>query len=390
MKEINLKNIITVENIGSGIGVYSDKTNGNNLQFKSISATGTSIQIINTANQIYISGATGGGTGLTYVCVDGQNNMTTCISPLTNVTTGFDNIAIGYLALSANATGAENVSMGTQSLFCNTTGSYNVAISECALFNNKTGQNNIAIGDFAIYSNTGGTCNIGIGLEALYSNTSGNGNISIGVDNLNNSVSGCDNIALGNLSANALITGSNNTFIGKYAGNNETGSNKLHIGSIINKSLIYGEFDNEKLCVRGQTYMSGLTNGCNSNLIYYNSSTKELTYGISCYLPLTGGTVSGCITAVNFILGSDCRLKENIRPITISEIDRVSMVEFNYISDDTKHLRYGVLAQDLEKIHPEMVYENKEGFKEVAYIDYLVAKINSLEKRINILELKLI
>jgi ribosomal protein L31 len=56
-------NTTTGQNIGTGAGVFKCKNNGNNLQFKSVSATGSSIQIIETSDQIYISGATGGGNG---------------------------------------------------------------------------------------------------------------------------------------------------------------------------------------------------------------------------------------------------------------------------------------------------------------------------------------
>ena len=47
------------QNLGGGANIFKCKTRGNNLQFKTISATGTSIQIFNRDNQIYISGKTG-------------------------------------------------------------------------------------------------------------------------------------------------------------------------------------------------------------------------------------------------------------------------------------------------------------------------------------------
>jgi hypothetical protein len=50
------------QNLGGGDAcVFKGKAGGNNLEFRSISATGTSIQIIQTDNEILISGATGGG-----------------------------------------------------------------------------------------------------------------------------------------------------------------------------------------------------------------------------------------------------------------------------------------------------------------------------------------
>ncbi len=62
-------------------------------------------------------------------------------------------------------------------------------------------------------------------------------------------------------------------------------------------------------------------------------------------------------------------------------------------SDKTGRTRYGVIAQELEKINPELVHTNAKGYKSVAYIDLLVAKvarqdeiIKNLIQRINKLE----
>jgi len=100
-------------------------------------------------------------------------------------------------------------------------------------------------------------------------------------------------------------------------------------------------------------------------------------------------TVLSTVTATNFILSSDKRLKENIQDIDFEEIETIPIKSFNLIDDESKRKRYGVIAQDLEKIAPEMVYEDEEGFKKVAYIDFLLAKVNNLEKKNNSLEMRL-
>ena len=41
---------------------------------------------------------------------------------------------------------------------------------------------------------------------------------------------------------------------------------------------------------------------------------------------------------------------------------------------------YGVIAQEVEKIAPELVYTDEKGIKSVAYIDLIIAKIAALEK----------
>jgi hypothetical protein len=93
---------------------------------------------------------------------------------------------------------------------------------------------------------------------------------------------------------------------------------------------------------------------------------------------------SGVIHAVDFANDSDIRLKQNIRPI-VANLD-IRFVEFTMKADATGRKRYGVIAQELEKLAPELVYTNSAGMKSVAYIDLLVAKIDELEKRLKKLE----
>lgn len=63
---INLVGNTTLgQNVGTGEGVYKDKLGSNLLQFKTISATGNSIQIFSTADRILISGSTGSGNTAT-------------------------------------------------------------------------------------------------------------------------------------------------------------------------------------------------------------------------------------------------------------------------------------------------------------------------------------
>ena len=94
-------------------------------------------------------------------------------------------------------------------------------------------------------------------------------------------------------------------------------------------------------------------------------------------------TFGGTATADNFILSSDRRLKDNIETISSEEV-KVDWKSFNMKGDSQK--RYGVVAQELEEVHPEFVRTDKEGMKSVAYIDLLIAKIAELENRLEQLE----
>jgi hypothetical protein len=244
-------NSTTAQNLGSGAGIFKGKNNANNLQFKSISATGTSIQIFNCNNQIYISGSTGGGggTGTTYVRVDAANNIYSCNTSLLNLTIGVSNINLGYQALSCNTEGCDNIALGYQALSCNTTGLGNFASGKQALICNTTGSYNIGIGEWSLFCNTMGNENIALGYYSLRLNTTGTNNIVLG-SQASQSNNGSNNIVFGSSALYSNTSGDYNIVMGTCAGYNETGSNKLYIGQN-NIPLIYGEFDNERLKING-------------------------------------------------------------------------------------------------------------------------------------------
>ena len=99
----------------------------------------------------------------------------------------------------------------------------------------------------------------------------------------------------------------------------------------------------------------------------------------------TGATTfSNTVTATNFILSSDERLKENIEEVCDNRV-KADWKTFE-LKTDKGQKRYGVIAQELEKTNPEFVREDSQGFKSVAYIDLLIAKIAELEARLEKLE----
>lgn len=100
------------------------------------------------------------------------------------------------------------------------------------------------------------------------------------------------------------------------------------------------------------------------------------------------GRFTSDITATNFVLSSDKRLKNNIKEVDNKHID-VNWKTFEMNSNQGQK-RYGVIAQELEEVHPEFVRTNNEGMKSVAYIDLLIAKNAELESRIKQLEKLLI
>jgi len=102
-------------------------------------------------------------------------------------------------------------------------------------------------------------------------------------------------------------------------------------------------------------------------------------------LDVTGdGRFTSTVTAANFILSSDERLKENVEKVCDNKVE-VDWKTFE-LKTEKGQKRYGVIAQELEKTNPEFVREDSQGFKSVAYIDLLIAKIAELEARLEKLE----
>lgn len=110
--------------------------------------------------------------------------------------------------------------------------------------------------------------------------------------------------------------------------------------------------------------------GVSSSKLYFNPST-------------------GTLNATNVNSLSDITFKENVAPIVnaTETINRLEGVEFDW--KDTNKRSYGVIAQELEAILPELVETNDQGVKSVNYsglIGFLINSIKEMDHRIKQLE----
>jgi hypothetical protein len=241
---------------------------------------------------------------------------------LRNDTVGKFNTAIGAGALFAN-TADENTATGAGALLGNTTGGGNTAHGAFALFSNRTGTGNTAIGDDALIFNTTGDSNTAAGGEALLNNTTGVGNTAVGSGTILGNTSGNYNIALGYLAGSSLTTGDDNIYIGS-SGAEE--SNTIRIGSAQTATYIAG--------INGSTVVGG-------SPVLVDSSSKL-------------GTMT-----------SSERFKESIQPMDrLSEaLFSLNPVAFRYKKEiDPKGTRQlGLVAEEVEKVNPDLVVHDKEG-----------------------------
>lgn len=96
-------------------------------------------------------------------------------------------------------------------------------------------------------------------------------------------------------------------------------------------------------------------------------------------------TQSGSISSSGgFFDTSDARVKTNVKELDASGADKVRLVEFD--RTDMKHHGYGVIAQELEEVYPEMVHTDDKGFKSVNYDELAMVKIKYLEDKVARLE----
>lgn len=96
-------------------------------------------------------------------------------------------------------------------------------------------------------------------------------------------------------------------------------------------------------------------------------------------------TSTGNIVAVNFVSTSDITVKENIKDIdnALSIIKQLNGKQFNFKNSDK--LSYGFIAQEIEKILPDIVYtDSTSGLKSINYqslIAFLVESIKQLSEK---------
>jgi hypothetical protein len=136
----------------------------------------------------------------------------------------------------------------------------------------------------------------------------------------------------------------------------------------------------------------GFGNG-NNGLFQVNNTIGPIFINASANIELlSGGAVraiinSAGITATDFILSSDERLKSHIVPLT-NALDRLLTIR-GVRYEMNGRTEVGVIAQAVRQVLPEAVTENADGFLGVAYdrlVPLLLESVRELYHRIEVLE----
>ena len=249
------------------------------------------------------------------------------------VNTADENTATGVAALLSNSSGTENTATGVAALSANTTGSQNNANGAFTLVSNTTGSFNTATGFDALFSNITGQSNTAYGFGALDFNTVGNNNTAIGTSALQGNTEGDQNTGVGNLALSANTTGNLNTVLGANAGSNITSADNV-------------------ICIGANLDGDNVSNTCYIGNIFGVTSVNGI----------------GVLVNSNGKLGtttSSRRFKEEIKPMDQASeaLFALKPVSFRYNKDidPAGTAQLGLVAEDVEKVNPDLVVRDKEG-----------------------------
>jgi trimeric autotransporter adhesin len=319
-----------------------------------------------------------------YNSTNGYANVAIGASTLYN-NQGYNNTAIGFQTMSQNLTGTNNTALGANSISNNINGEFNIGIGSGSLRNNRSASRNIAIGSSALGqfsffgSNIGNNINetnlISIGHNSSQNFQSGlgysQGNVIIGNDAFSMAISGSDNTTMGHLSLSKANTTSSNTAVGfltlynllSVPGNLSLENSAM--GSYSMSELIRGSYNTAV----GVASANSLVFGSNNTFLGRSAGVTNITSGTSVDNSMALGNNAKVNASNKVVIGngavssiggngawvnySDRRLKENIvytNKLGLNFINSLNTASYNYISDNNKRRRDGLIAQDVQAV----------------------------------------
>jgi len=101
---------------------------------------------------------------------------------------------------------------------------------------------------------------------------------------------------------------------------------------------------------------------------------------------------SNAITAASFLYSSDARLKKDVKTLdnALAKVQALEGVSFNWKSNGEAEI--GLIAQDVEKVLPELVVTGDNGYKAVKYgnlVSLLIEAVKEQQAEIDLLKTEL-
>ena len=313
----------------------------------------TKLATISTAGKVANSAttATSANTANAIVARDASGNFTTTMITLTGtVTNPTDAATKAYVD---SAAGGTNLNTPNTIVRRDNTGSFAAQVISMVdgVFSGNIALNNSTSSTVGTITKAGsrfihnfGTDNTFVGVNAGNFTTTGTGdNTGLGISALTALTSGVQNTAVGSGAGSALTTGSNNTILGYNTGTSTTtGSNNIYIDGSGAAAPA-----NESTTIR-----------IGSN----GTHTRCFIQGIS-NSGILGSAVVVTAAGQLGVLISSQQFKHSIVPI-IDESERMYdliPVSFIYNSDETQSIQYGLIAEEVYKIMPDIVITDAQG-----------------------------
>jgi hypothetical protein len=242
-------------------------------------------------------------------------------------TTGQLNTFVGATSGLSPILATRDTGVGHGALFNVRDGSFNVAVGYDTLFSIVNGNANTAVGDRALSSQSNDSNNTGLGSFALASLASGGGNIGLGAG-----------------AGDILTSGFSNMYLGNEGVASENQTIRLGSGSVHTRMFVAGVLN------------SGVTGS--AVLI---SGTGQLG-----------------------IATSSARFKEDVANMgdASSALFKLRPVTFHYKGHADDPTQYGLIAEEVEKVLPELVMKDSDGQPQtVLYHEMPAMLLNELQKQ---------
>jgi endosialidase-like protein len=276
-----------------------------------------------------------GGSLPTSNTADGQG-------ALSSLTTGLYNSAFGFLSVLSLSDANFDTGVGAGALLLDNGGT-NTAVGAGALLNNTGGTFNNGVGAFALFNNIGGSFNNAVGRNSLL-NSDGSQNNVMGDDAMENNTTGSFNTAVGDDALFFNTDGSNNVAVGDEAGTGLGASVNNCIAINVPGAGPFAVFDNT--CFIGSIFDQPVSDVGSQEAVFVDQFN------------------------VIGIAASSRRFKHDIQPMdNASEaILALKPVTFKYNADKNGRTQYGLIAEEVATVNPDLVVQHKDG--EISTVRY--------------------
>lgn len=279
---------------------------------------------------------------------------------------------VTMLSVGANSS-AGNIFVGNSAGDHITNGGLDSFVGDVAGAANTSGYGNTFMGGYAGSANMTGGWNSFFGAYAGNATTTGDWNTFLGASSGADNTAGFFNTYIGTAAGAYITAGNYNTEIGYYAGLNSTsGTNNIYIGNYgcaspctESNTIRIGADANGGYAVQTAAYISGI----------YDATAAG---GVPVYVNVYGqlGTYS-----------SSARFKEQVRDMgdSTDALMKLRPVTFVYkpeYAGGERALQYGLIAEEVAKVYPELVAYDNDGQPYSVRYQYLSTMLlNEVQKQ---------